>query len=142
MNVSIPGISSGTCNNMIHAVPHLCVWSQYRKKKCLITLMLILFTRCHAFSWKIKILKCILMRVLITSYMCLFSWSVLAGDGNFQAVQREKYPQASLLCGSLQTASPLHYAPNALCFPCRIRWGPEERDLEHGCMTSMIIVTR
>lgn len=50
-------------------------------------------------------LKNILMQALITCYMCLFSWLVLAVDHNFQAMQRKESLRAALLCGPLQTAA-------------------------------------
>lgn len=76
MNVSIPGVSRGTCNDMIRAVPHLCMWSQYRKKKK-IPCNYIGVNTIHKMPCIFIELKHILMRVLITFYMCLFSWSVL-----------------------------------------------------------------
>lgn len=56
-------------------------------------------------------LKNILMRVLITSHMCLFSWLVLAVDHNFQALRREKCPQTALLLWSTGDSSPEDQAP-------------------------------
>lgn len=104
MNVGIPKISRRTCSGRIHAIPHLCVWNHYGVIR--IPSNYIGVNISHKKLCIFMELKSILMRVLITSHMCLFSWLVLADDHNFQALWREKCPRTALLLWSTGDSSP------------------------------------
>lgn len=85
-----------------------------KQKICLITFGVNLI---HQQSCIFMELKNILMRALVIKHsdesfanlLCVFIFtSLLAIDRNFQAMEREKCPQAALLCGLLQTAKLPH----------------------------------